>query len=586
MYIFMGAFIIVSSLLSFVAPFLLKQIVDIITIQLTSGKGDVHQLVACLLYVLSADVMGTCVTAYGMWIGDILAVRLQSFLSAKFYKHILSLDVGYFDNISVGDLSNKMSRGIASITTFIGNATNNFLPFFLTAIITIGILAYYSPLVAFLLGILFPIYIVITHRSSMMWGKHEQKKNGIADISQGRALESLSGIRVVKAFLGEGFEYNRYARARTSIEEITRIQTKEWHMYDFYRRIALNIILFFIISYILYETYSGMFSLGEMTLLIQLVNQARFPLFAMSFIIGQIQQADAGSRDFFAVLTTHPSVVDKQGAAVLVWPRHTRGASVEFRNVSFSYGNARDVLQRISFSLSMGEKLALVGESGQGKSTLVNLLLRYYVPQNGTIKMGGSDITRVTSASLRKQISVVFQDALLFSGTVGENIRYGNPETTLSQMIHAATLANADEFISLLPDGYNTMIGERGVKLSGGQKQRIAIARAILHDAPFIVLDEATSALDSKSEVLVQKGLDHLMHGKSTIIIAHRLSTLSGVDKVLVLSKGQIAQFGSPKELLRQSSGLYAKMITLQQSLLGATAEERVRALQKYDLVG
>ncbi len=582
----MAIFIVISSLLSFVGPFLLKQIVDIISLEFKNGTGNIHMLITSLMWVLVADVAGTIVTAYGQWIGDIMSVRLQNFLSSKFYKHILDLDVGYFDSISVGDLSNKMSRGIASITQFIGNTTNNFLPFFLTALVTIGILAFYSPLVAFLLAILFPIYVMITHKSSTAWGKYEQEKNGIADVAQGRVLESLSGIRVVKAFLSEPFEYHRFSRARESIESITKQQTKEWHIYDFYRRIALNIILFFILFYILYETFNGRFSLGEMTLMIQLVNQARFPLFAMSFIIGQIQQADAGSRDFFNVLAIRRNISDDENAKVLVWPKEKKIPSLVLEDVSFSYGNGVDVLKHISMSLAMGEKLALVGESGQGKSTLVNLILRYYAPRQGIIRLGGKNIAQSTTVSLRKHISIVFQDALLFSGTIGENIRYGNPEASDEQMKEASRLANADEFITSLHDGYETAIGERGVKLSGGQKQRIAIARAILHDAPFIILDEATSALDSKSEVLVQKGLDHLMRGKSTIIIAHRLSTLSGVDKVLVLQHGQIAQFGSPKELLKQKSGLYSKMITLQQSLLGASAEERLKALQKYDLVG
>lgn len=586
LYIFMAIFIVISSLLSFVGPFLLKQIVDTISLQFKNGTGSVEMLVASLMWVLAADVAGTIVTAYGQWIGDIMSIRLQNFLSSKFYKHILDLDVGYFDNISVGDLSNKMSRGIASITQFIGNTTNNFLPFFLTALVTIGILAFYSPLVAFLLAILFPIYVMITHKSSTAWGKYEQEKNGIADVAQGRVLESLSGIRVVKAFLSEPFEYNRFVRARESIESITKQQTKEWHIYDFYRRIALNVILFFILFYILYDTFHGRYSLGEMTLMIQLVNQARFPLFAMSFIIGQIQQADAGSRDFFDVLAIQRNITDEKNAKALVWPKEKKTPSLVLDDVSFSYGNGIDVLKHISLSLAMGEKLALVGESGQGKSTLVNLILRYYSPREGVIQLGGKNIAKSTTESLRKHISIVFQDALLFSGTIAENIRYGNSDATFEQMKEAARLANADEFIHNLPDGYDTTIGERGVKLSGGQKQRIAIARAILHDAPFIILDEATSALDSKSEVLVQKGLDHLMHGKSTIIIAHRLSTLSGVDKVLVIQEGKVAQFGSPSDLLKNKKGLYAKMITLQQSLLGASAEERMKALQKYDLVG
>jgi ATP-binding cassette subfamily B protein len=586
-YLVMSVFIIISALLNFVSPFVLKQIVDVITTQVTGGNANIQSIYIALAVLIVTDIFGTILTTYSMWIGDLMSVKLQTFLSAKFYKHVLSLDVGYFDNIEVGNLVNKMYRGIASITTFIQNATNNFLPFFLTAIITVGILMFYSPLVAILLAALFPMYIFITHKSSLAWGEHEGKKNGIADISQGRAQESLAGIRVVKAFLGEKFEFGSFQKARDEIEVITRQQTKEWHLYDFYRRIALNIILFFIVSYILFMTFKRVYTLGEMTLMLQLVNQARFPLFAMSFIIGQIQQADAGSKDFFDVLATPQVIQDAKNASTLVWPKQSKeSVSLAFDTVSFGYGKNMDVLKELSFSLGKGEKLALVGESGQGKSTLVNLILRYYAPRKGVIRLVGKDISQVTSESLRKQISIVFQDALLFSGTIAENIRYGSPDATDAQMKEAAKLANATEFIDKLPEKYDTTIGERGIKLSGGQKQRIAIARAILHDAPLVILDEATSSLDSRSELLVQQGLEHLTHGKTTIIIAHRLSTLSGVDKILVLSGGHIAQFGTPKALLKDEHGLYAKMITLQKTLLGASAEERMKALQKYDLIG
>ncbi len=585
-YAAMSAFIILSSLLNFVTPFVLKQIVDVITQQITGQGGNATVLYWSLGIILVADIAGTTLTAYGMWLGDVLAVKLQTFLSAKFFQHVLSLDVGYFDNIAVGNLTNKLYRGISSITNFIQNATNNFLPFFLTAFITIGILMVYSPVVGILLGLLFPLYTVITHKSSVAWGKHEGKKNEIADISQGRVLESLTGIRVVKAFVGEFWEFRSFTKARESIEAITGTQSKEWHIYDFYRRILLNVILFFIVSYILYQTYHGIYTLGEMTLMLQLVNQARFPLFAMSFIIGQIQQADAGSKDFFEVLHTHPTIKEKAGAKALVWPKKIRDAMLEFDHVSFAYTKNDDVLKDISFSLKQGEKLALVGESGQGKSTLVNLILRYYVPRKGVIRLAGKDISSVTTDSLRKHMSVVFQDALLFSGTIAENIRYGSPGASKADLERAARLSNAAEFIKDLPQGYETTIGERGIKLSGGQKQRIAIARALLHDAPCIILDEATSSLDSKSELLVQQGLTRLTHGKTTIIIAHRLSTLSGVDKILVLEGGNIAQFGSPVDLLRDTSGLYARMVNLQKTLLGASDEERQLALAHYDLVG
>lgn len=587
-YVLVSVFIIASALLNFVSPFVLKMIVDQITAQVTQGAGDSRMVWTGLLIILGTDVVGTTLTAYSMWVGDLLGVKLQTYLSSRFYKHVLSLDVGYFDNIAIGNLVNKLTRGISSITTFIQNATNNFLPFFLTAVITIGILMVYSPLVAILLASLFPIYIIITHRSSVAWGKHEGEKNTIADISQGRIAESLSGIRVVKAFLGELFEYTHFIQARKSIESITSRQTKEWHIFDFYRRIALNVILFCIVSYILYMTYTKVYTLGEMTLLLQLVNQARFPLFAMSFIIGQIQQADAGSKDFFDVLSTKPAIADRAGAKDLMIRKQGKqdASFLSVSHVSFAYQEKEDVIKDITFSLKKGESLALVGESGQGKSTLVNLILRYYEPRSGSISISGDDISGVTMASLRKHISIVFQDALLFSGTISDNIRYGSPNASIDDMKKAAKLANASEFIEKLPDGYETLIGERGVKLSGGQKQRIAIARAILHDAEIIILDEATSALDSRSELLVQQGLSHLTRGKTTIIIAHRLSTLSGVDKILVLSDGRIAQFGSPASLLRQPSGLYAKMIALQKTLLGASEEERAKALERYDLVG
>lgn len=586
-YAWMSIFIIASSLLNFVTPFMLKTIVDTIARELTIGQTDVTQIFSALAILFAADVAGTTLSAYSMWVGDMLSVKLQTYLSSKFYRHVLSLDVGYFDNITVGNITNKLYRGISSITSFVQNATNNFLPFFLTALMTIGILFAYSKVVGILLAVLFPLYTLITHRSSVAWGAHEQKKNEISDASQGRVSESLAGIRVVKAFVGELFEYTAFAKARALIEEVTKQQSKEWHVYDFYRRILLNIILFAIVSYILYETYQGRYTLGEMTLMLQLVSQARFPLFAMSFIIGQIQQADAGSKDFFEVLAVQSQIQDPRNAVPLRWPTKPRGAALSFDRVSFAYdrGDA-EVLNDISFSVRYGEKLALLGESGQGKSTLCNLILRYYVPKTGTITLAGKHIETVTRDSLRKHISIVFQDALLFSGTIAENIRYGSPMATDAAMKRAAALANAAEFIDTLPRGYNTVIGERGVKLSGGQKQRIAIARAILRNAPFVILDEATSALDSKSELLVQQGLDHLTRGKTTIIIAHRLSTLAGVDRILVLEGGRISQFGTPDELLADPRGLYARMVHLQKSLIGASQEERMAALRKYDLVG
>jgi len=258
---------------------------------------------------------------------------------------------------------------------------------------------------------------------------------------------------------------------------------------------------------------------------------------------------------------------------------------ISFEHVDFGYTKKKNVLKNISFSLKKGEKLALVGESGQGKSTIVNLLLRYYELQNGKISVSNQDISKVSLTSLHKNIAVVFQEALLFSGTILENIKYGKTDASFEEVVSVAKAANAHEFIEELPDKYQSLIGERGVKLSGGQKQRIAIARAMIKNASIIVLDEATSSLDSRSEILVQQGLERLMKGRTSIIIAHRLATIANADYLLVISKGKISQYGTSKELIKDKKGLYFQLVELQQKLLTASEEEKVVALQKYDLI-
>jgi ATP-binding cassette, subfamily B, bacterial len=586
-YIFMGGFVVVISLLSLIGPWLTKQIVDAIVDQLNGKSIDLTHITFILIATILVDIAITTFTAIGQWIGDLLAVKLQTYLSKRFYEHVLSLHIGYFDNEITGKIANKMYRGITSIVDFIQSMLNNFLPFFLTAIVTIILLAFYSPVIALLLAALFPLYILISHSSSTAWMKHEAEKNTIIDASQGRVFESLVGIRVVKSFAAEIAEIKAFLTSRKSVEGISKKQTKQWHAYDFARRLALNIILFGIFSYVVYWTYQGKYTLGEMTFLLQLVQQARFPLFAMSFILGQIQQASAGSADYFKVLETQTQIHDIAHAQTLsVDNIKQKTPLVEFQHVNFSYDEGKKVLDDVSFAIQKGERFALVGESGQGKSTIVNILLRYYEPQKGVIKIGKYNIHSVTQESLHDHIAVVFQESLLFSGSIMDNIRYGKPGASDEAVVKAAKAANAHEFISTLADGYQSLIGERGVKLSGGQKQRIAIARAMIKNAPIIILDEATSSLDSKSEIEVQKGLEQLLKGRTAIIIAHRLSTIASANHILVLSQGRVSQYGSHAELLKDTKGLYAQLVSLQQHLLKAPSEDTKEKLQSFDLVG
>lgn len=340
---------------------------------------------------------------------------------------------------------------------------------------------------------------------------------------------------------------------------LTRDQSKYWHAMDVTRGAALSAIFFLIFAFIFVKTVEQHFTIGEMVLLITLINALRVPLFSMSFIVDQFQRAITGSKDYVAAMELTPEIQDKPGAHALTV---TKG-HIDYNDVTFQYGDDSPVLRNISFTINPGEKVALVGESGEGKTTLSNLLMRLYEPKAGTITVDGVSIVDVTQASLRSQIATVFQDPALFSGTIRENIAYAHPRATMEQVEAAARAANADAFIAKLDKGYESEIGERGIKLSGGQKQRLAIARAILKDAPILILDEATSSLDSRAEHLVQQALDRLMKGRTTLIIAHRLSTIAHVDRIVTIKGGRVDEVGSPAELAK-TDGIYGQLLTLQ----------------------
>ena len=363
---------------------------------------------------------------------------------------------------------------------------------------------------------------------------------------------------------------------------------------DTARGAAMAFIFLGIYGLIFWRTLEGHFSIGDMVMLLQLVNMAKQPVFMMSWIVDVSQRAIAGSKDYFKVMeeipepTVNPQLVAAAKASDVpeldLTPaeplRPTEGPVFAFEDVSFSYESDKPVVADITFAAQEGHKVALVGESGGGKSTLVNLLLGLYQPTEGKLTVLGHDAAELTAERLRASVGVVFQESYLFSGTIKENIAYGKPGATMEEIVGVAKRANAHDFIEEFPDGYDTVIGERGLKLSGGQKQRVAVARAMLKDAPILVLDEATSALDTKAERAVQAGLDELMKDRTTLIIAHRLSTIADVDTIITLDRGRISEIGAPAELA-QSDGIYAELLRLTQS---ASAADRQR-LKKYGFV-
>lgn len=558
-YLTSAIFVVIVSLLNQVQPFAFRYIVDEVVKLSSGGHPSLNFIWLMLGTVFFAGLITTILSNIQGYYGDMLGAKLNTLLSQRYYDHILKLPLEYYDNEVSGRITSRLERSIKTISQLMNAFANNFVGFFLTSAITLVILAFYAWPVAVLLGLLFPFYIWLTTLSSRSWQKRQEPINQNTDINNGRFVESVGQIRAVKSFVQEATEWNFFFGKRQLIEKFTAEQSKEWHWYDVARRAGLNVVFLGIFAYIVFETYKGHYTPGELTFLLLLTTQAQWPLFAMSFIVDNIQQARAGSKDFFAVMDLDPSIADAPDATEL---KVTDG-HVEFRDVRFKYNGDKEVLRGISFNLEPDTKVALVGESGEGKTTISNLLLRFYTLSGGQILVDGQDITTVTQASLRRAIGVVFQEPALFSGSIRENICYGTPDVTNKQLIAASKAANAYNFIQKLPRGFDTEIGERGVKLSGGQKQRIAIARAIVKNPPILILDEATSSLDSKAEHEVQSALNELMRGRTTLIIAHRLSTIARVDKIVGLRSGKIAEQGSPAELAH-ANGIYAELLALQ----------------------
>jgi len=576
-YLAITFFVVVLAVLNLATPFLTKGLIDGLTTKYSGGSVDFSYFLMLLGLMFLANVAITLLSNINGFIGDNMSVKLNSLLSSRYFEHLMSLPVGYYDNELTGKITARLERSISTISTLMQTLGNNFVQFFLTTIVTLVVISLYSWPVALMLVVIFPTYIWITHLSSKSWQKTQEGINADLDKANGRFIESIAQVRVVKSFVTELREVNFFKSKRTSIERQTKIQSNHWHKYDVIRRIILNVVFFGIYLIIIWQAYIGMYGLGTVVLLITLVLQAEFPLFGSSFIIDALQRASSGSKDYFDVMNKKADIVDSVDAKKL----RVKDGKVEYQDVNFSYDKKGNrVLSDISFTIEPGKKLALVGESGEGKTTLANLLLRFYDLNSGQVLVDGQSIAGVTQNSLRESIGVVFQEPLLFSGTVRDNIAYSNSKLKDSEIIAGAKAANAYGFIKKLPDGLDTEIGERGVKLSGGQKQRIAIARAIVKNPKILILDEATSSLDSKAEHEVQLALEHLMKDRTTLIIAHRLSTISGVDTIVGLKNGQVVEVGSPDELAK-TDGIYAELLKLQ--TLGQTEEGRAK-LKKYDM--
>nr|WP_245760757.1 ABC transporter ATP-binding protein [Micrococcus terreus] len=647
---------VITSLLTLAVPFITGAATDQIVAGL-NGSQTVDTTIEAVLWLAGAflvvELISTLVSSVGGYWGDVMAARMRTILSTRYFAQLLALPQRYFDNELTGKITSRLNRSITELTQFLNFFANNAFTMLITTVAVLVISAIYWWPLAALLATIFPIYMWLTAKTSVRWQALEKEKNHEVDVAAGRFAEVVAQMPVVKSFVQEPHEHAGFSRHYHRIIGVTRTQSRYWHGMDAWRRAALNLVFFGLYALIFIRTATGEFSVGDMVMLIQLMAMARQPVTSMSYLVDASQRAIAGSTDYFEVMdqrhdrqpdprilaaigpveqtnTTTPTTAaspDASGSpeasphpapasgeenasvrAVVGKPSSPRAElevsdlralrasavagqdgpgsqeavpAVAFRDVTFGYEDGPDVLRGISFHVGQGEKVALVGESGGGKSTLASLLMGLYPVHSGAVEVFGADVDELPVPVLRAGVAAVFQDPSLFSGTIRENIAYARPDATDEQVRAAARVANADRFVERLEQGYDSLIGERGLKLSGGQKQRIAVARAVLKDAPVLILDEATSSLDTRSERLVQAALDQLMVGRASLIVAHRLSTIAAVDRIVTLRDGQVDEIGAPAELA-VSGGIYAELLALQNQ----GTEAAKKALQQYGIAG
>ena len=556
---------IITTATALLTPFVIAEATETV-VEMVGGQreAELRPLLILAALLLAFMLTNSVVHNIGGYFGDVMSAKIRAILSHNYYEKLLRLPQSYFDTELTGTVISRLNRSITSVADFLKVFANGFFTTLMTVIATLFIAGWHSPLLAILLAIIYPTFVYLTMLTSRKWQVWETKKNEHYDISGGRFAEVVGQLRAVKSFTAERSELKNFDDHYDETITITEAQSKFWHKMDIARRGALDIVFFFVYMIVFVKTAQGDFSISSMVLLLQLVHIAQGPVASFSYYVDTLQRAVTGSADYYRVLEAEEEKLGPLRAIDKVEWDETDPV-IAFDRVSFGYDPETLVLRDIDLEVKRGEQIAFVGESGGGKSTLVNLLLKLYEPTEGEVRVFGNSVTDVPTTALRQRIGVVFQDANLFSGTVRENLMFGDPEADEEKLREAARRANALDFIERLPDGFDTAIGERGIKLSGGQKQRLSVARAMLKDAPILILDEATSALDTKSERQVQAGLDELMVGRTALVIAHRLSTIARVDRIVTLRGGRIDEVGSPDELA-QTNGIYAQLLALQAS--------------------
>lgn len=546
--------LILASALSLVFPAVIQRVIDSVFEEADGALLDAITLALLAVFVFRS--LASFLQNYNLnYVGERIVVDMR----CELYAHLQTLSIRYYADRRVGELISRISSDVTVVRTVLTGNVSTFLQQSLTLIGSIAIMFYLNWRLTLFIIVLMPIIVGVAF---VLGGAIRRTSTRVQDEIAGATVvaeEVFQNIREVKSFVRENYEVGRYNRAigiafQAAVKLLT-VRSIFGPIIGFFAFSGLALILWFGGR----EVLDGRLSPGELIsfLIYGMTVAASFA--GVISVYSQFQEALGATKRVFEILDTKPDVRDAPNAAQVA----AVDGAISLCDVSFAYDDEQEVLRHIDLDIAAGEIIALVGPSGAGKTTLFNLIPRFYDPDSGAIFVDGRDIRGITQSSLRQHIGIVPQETLLFGGSIRENILYGKLDADESEMIAAAQSANAHDFVLELPKGYDTIVGERGVKLSGGQRQRVAIARALLKNPSILLLDEATSSLDNESEQLVQEALGRLMRNRTTLIIAHRLSTVRIAHRIVVLDKGRIVELGRHDDLMARR-GLYAKLYEMQ----------------------
>ena len=527
-------------------------------------EKDYHALIYIPIVVLIVTFVKGFATYFQLLTMNYLNLRVTSEMRIRLYRHFITSDISKLHSKSSGDMIASIIGEIGAVVNLISISLNGFVKQLFTIVALVVVMFNQSLELSLVAFVGFPLAVYPIYKLGRKLRNLSFKNQEMAGKFNSQMSDTLQYSKLVKAYHCEEFEIKRMSLIVDSIYKMGKKLSRISLISSPFVESLAGFGVAAVIWYGGHQVISGTTTPGAFFSFFTAMMMAYRPLKAVSGMNSSVQMGLAAASRLYTLFDEKPKIFDKPNAIDL---KETKG-DVEFENVQFSYDENKITLDNVNFKVKAGQSVALVGHSGGGKSTIMSMILRFYDPSSGAVKLDGHNISDLTLKSLRSSMSVVNQEVMLFDDTILENIRYGKVDATEEQILRASKMAEADEFIQELPEKYNSRVGQNGIRLSGGQRQRIAIARAILYDAPILLLDEATSSLDPISEKLIKDALNSLMKNRTSIIIAHRLSTIIHCDKIIVISNGRVVEEGSHKELLEKNgaySNLYLKQFEINQ---------------------